>query len=222
MFEYSVPFPTSDESPPVSKRKILILIAILIPVTLFAIALISPDEPVFEVVSETDDYELRAYPAFIVAETRVKADFDQAGGDAFRILVDYIQGNNVGGRNLPMTAPVIQQEQGAQDWLFQFVMAKEYLMPMLPRPLDERVALEQEPARLIAARRYGGGWDQSRYRENEQALLDALAEDGLTPIGAPLFARYNAPFVPGFLRRNEVLAVVEPPAPSASPAQTEN
>ena len=87
-------------------------------------------------------------------------------------------------------------------------MPREYPLSYLPTPADERVSLQRLPARLLAVRRYRGGWGEARYREQEAALLEALAARGATIIGAPIFARYNAPFVPGFLRRNEVLVEV--------------
>lgn len=194
------------------KRKTLLIVALLIPLALFAVALMSLDEPEYEVIEQTDAFELRAYKPFLVAETRVDGDFDEAGSHAFRSLVSYIQGDNQGGRNLPMTAPVNQQRvtDGNDDtWLVQFVMPKEYVLQMLPQPMDEGVTLRQIPARLVAARRYSGGWGEQKYRDNEQALVEALQQERLMPVGAPIFARYNAPFVPGFLRRNEVLVDVE-------------
>jgi hypothetical protein len=230
------------------KRKILIIVAMLVPLALFAVAVMSLDEPDFTLVEQFDDFEFREYPPFVVAETQVDGGFEEAGSPAFRVLIDYIQGGNQGGRNLPMTAPVNQQlvtqqqvnqqpvEGGAaadgerigQDvigrvpmtqsgsettdsWLFQFVMPKEYKLPMLPAPIDGRVTLRRMPARLVAARRYSGGWGEQAYRDNEQVLFEALRSERLTPVGAPVFARYNAPFVPGFLRRNEVLVEVESP-----------
>jgi hypothetical protein len=194
------------------KRKTLFIVAMLIPLALFAVAVMSLDEPEFEVIEQTDAFELRAYKPFVVAETRVDGDFDEVGSRAFRSLVSYIQGDNQGGRNLPMTAPVNQQRVGGDSevtWLFQFVMPKEYVLQMLPQPMDEGVTLRQIPARLVAARRYSGGWGEQKYRYNEQALLEALQREGLVPVGTPIFARYNAPFVPWFLRRNEVLVDVE-------------
>lgn len=194
------------------KRKTLVIVALLIPLALFAVALMSLDEPEYEVIEQTDAFELRAYKPFLVAETRVDGDFDEVGSRAFSSLVSYIQGGNQGGRNLPMTAPVNQQRitDGNDDtWLFQFVMPKEYVLQMLPQPMDEGVTLRQIPARLVAARRYSGDWGEQKYRDNEQALLEALQQERLMPVGAPIFARYNAPFVPGFLRRNEVLVDVE-------------
>jgi hypothetical protein len=194
------------------KRKTLFIVAMLIPLALFAVAVMSLDEPEYEVIEQTDAFELRQYKPFVVAETRVDGDFDEVGSRAFSSLVSYIQGGNQGGRNLPMTAPVNQQriaDDNDDTWLFQFVMPKEYVLQMLPQPMDEAVTLRQIPARLVAARRYSGGWGEQKYRDNEQALLDALRQERLMPVGAPIFARYNAPFVPGFLRRNEVLVDVE-------------
>jgi hypothetical protein len=207
------------------KMKLLIAAAMLIPVVMFAIALLTLDEPEFAVVEEQEAFELRRYAPMIVAETEVEADFIGATKSASSLLVDYVQRGNLGERNLPMLAPVRQQlaedapgdafgEVGAGGdgpWLYQFAMANEYQMSMLPPPKDPQVALRQLPARLIAARRYDGDWSEERYREQEAALLDALQASGLIPISNPVFARYNAPFVPGFLRRNEVLIEVREP-----------
>ncbi len=208
------------------KRKTLIGIAALIPLVMIAIALISLPEPDFEVVAEGDGFELRRYAPFNVAQVQVTADFKDASARAFEPLVSYIQGGNSGSRNLPMMAPVNQQlltdgvasggsisyehltEGVESDWLVQFVMPKEYPMSYLPAPLDERVSLQRLPSRLVAAKRYRGGWGEDRYREQQEDLLAAVYASGRSVIGEPIFARYNAPFVPGLLRRNEVLVEV--------------
>lgn len=91
------------------KRKYLYLAAALIPLVLLAMALLTIDEPRHQIVDTPDGFELRDYAPYIVAETEVTADFAQASDPAFRRLVDYVQGNNVGGRRLPMIAPVMQQ-----------------------------------------------------------------------------------------------------------------
>ena len=192
-------------------RKTLIGIAAVIPLVMIAIALISLPEPDFEVVAEGDGFELRRYAPFNVAQVEVSADFETASPRAFEPLVDYVQGGNSGGRNLPMMAPVYQQpltDESETDWLVQFVMPKEYPMSYLPAPVDDRVSLQRLPSRLMAVKRYRGGWGEDRYREPEADLLAAVSESGRTVIGAPIFARYNASFVPGILRRNEVLVEI--------------
>jgi len=207
-------------------KRFVILAAALIPLALFTMAVVVPDTPVYEVVGEPEGFELRRYAPQIVAETHAAGSFEEADDQGFDTLVAYVKGHNEGGRVLPMLAPVIQQrlaDAGAADrasgrgdepgqdahWRFQFMMAKEYLMSMLPRPASPDVALRQLPERLVAARRYRGGWSEGRFREHEQALLDELRAEGLEPVGSPVFARYNAAFVPGFLRRNEVLVEVD-------------
>jgi hypothetical protein len=207
------------------KTKLLIAAAMLIPVVMFALALLSLDEPDYTMVEEHDDFELRRYAPLIVAETEVEASFEDAPGAASPLLVDYVQRGNQGERNLPMLAPVRQQlaadapgdatgdvgAGGEGPWLYQFAMPKEYRLSMLPQPNDKRVTLRQMPEQLVAVRRYDGNWSEQRYRDEEAALLDALEASGLVTISNPVFARYNAPFVPGFLRRNEVMVEVREP-----------
>lgn len=196
------------------KRKYWIIAGALIPLVLIVAALLSLPEPDYEVVAEGDGYEVRRYQPVNVAETRVDGPFEAASDAAYEVLVGYIQGGNQGGRNLPMMAPVLQQHAEAlaeRDWIFRFIMPKEYPSSYLPPPVDARVELRTLPGRTLAALRYGGGWGEARYRRHEAELLEALRADGLTPIGEPAFARYNTAFTPGFLRRNEVLVEVEDP-----------
>lgn len=193
--------------------KYLIIAAMLLPIVLLALALVSPDGPDYEVLERGDGFELRDYAPLRVAETKVAGSFADADETAYPLLLDYIRGRNATGRKVPMLAPVMQQQTqldgGDAGWLMQFVMAKEYPMSMLPPPAVANVALRQLPRRLVAARRYRGSWDEAHWQEQAVKLLDAVQEAGLLPLGEPVFARYNAPFVPGLLRRNEVLLTVE-------------
>ena len=88
-------------------------------------------------------------------------------------------------------------------------MPSGYTMDTLPEPTDKAVALRTVPGRLVAAIKYSGTWSRKRYEEKLARLLTLIQERGLKPIGEPIFARYNPPFIPWFLRRNEVLLRVE-------------
>ncbi len=74
-------------------------------------------EPAFEVLREEPPFELRAYPALVVASTPMGAGLGEGTGGAFRRLFGYISGDNSGDREVAMTAPVIQQPEvdEAQD-----------------------------------------------------------------------------------------------------------
>ncbi len=65
------------------------------------------EKQAYEVVRTYDDFELRLYPAHVVAEVVVAAPFEDAGNIAFRSLFRYISGVNKPQQKVAMTAPVI-------------------------------------------------------------------------------------------------------------------
>jgi hypothetical protein len=182
------------------------------------------EEPAYEVLLETKYYEVRRYQPYIVAEVDVDEDFKRAGNSAFRVLAGYIFGDNEPQQKMAMTAPVesskgvrmnmtapvtSQAGDGGGPYTYAFVMERKYTMDTLPKPDNPDVRLVQRPERVMAVHRYSGSWSENRYREHEKLLLDALAVDRVETTGSPVFARYNAPFTPWFLRRNEIMVEID-------------
>lgn len=165
------------------------------------------EEPEFTVVETLDKVEIRRYNSYWVAQTRVAGDFGEAGNQAFRPLVDYLSGDNNADEKISMTAPV-QQHSVDNQHVVAFVMPREAVASGLPDPNDAEITLEQVPAQLVAALRYTGNWKESRYRSFEQQLRQQLQASSYDVCGPATWARYNPPFWPGFLRRNEVLIPV--------------
>lgn len=202
----------------------LILLLLFLKGSLMAI-----EEPAYQVIQKNEIYEVRTYAPFIVAQTEVSGNFDAAGNKAFRILFNYISGENQQRENIQMTAPVIQKKSNANGIkidmtapviqqmdenktevsIYSFVMPDSFTLATLPEPLDKRVTLKQIPPRTVAVLEYSGSWSEKRYKEKESILLKALADDGINIIGKPEFARYNSPFSLWFLRRNEILIQIE-------------
>lgn len=178
----------------------------------------------FVLVSRADGIEVRDYPAYLVAETVVAGEQAKAGNTAFGILAGYIFGGNGGSRKIAMTAPVTQvrgealamtspvtQLAGdAGTWRVQFTMPAGWTLETLPKPNDARVKLLEVPARRVAAVRYSGTWSQANYDEHLAVLTTAMAKQGLVGLGAPVWARYDAPWTPWFLRTNEILVELTP------------
>ncbi len=186
---------------------------LLIPiVAMFGIAGGAPamaiEEPRFEVIHVANNYEIRRYEPFIVAEVDVP---DDAGNRAFRILADYIFGNNEPGEKMRMTAPVVSDAPRRDGGLatYAFVMESRYSLDTLPAPVDPRIRIVQKPAQIVAARSYSGRWTEDNFLRHEVSLVSALTIDGLAMRSEPFLARYNGPFTPWFLRRNEVLVELE-------------
>ncbi len=165
------------------------------------------EEPKFEVVETLGKTEIRRYQAYWVAQTKILGDFGEAGNEAFRPLVGYLSGDNNAGEKISMTAPVQQRSMDNQH-VVKFVMPRKAVAGGLPDPTDAAITLEEVPAQLVAALRYSGSWKESRYRDFEQQLRQQLQASSYDICGAATWARYNPPFWPGFLRRNEVLIPV--------------
>jgi hypothetical protein len=177
----------------------------------------------YTVLEKKDDFEIRQYESQIVAETYVSGDLENAGDEGFRRLYAYISGDNQKKQSISMTAPVAQepesekismtapvgQEQKGNQWRITFLMPAEYTLETLPEPLDERVRLVQESGRLMAAVRYSGTWSKASYQKNKAMLEEYIQKRGLSQKGEAVWARYDPPFMPWFLRRNEVLIPVE-------------
>ncbi len=177
----------------------------------------------YTVIEKEDDFEIRQYESQIVAETYVEGELEDVGDEGFRRLYGYISGDNTKKESISMTAPVGQeaksekiamtapvgQEKKDDRWRITFMMPTEYSMETLPEPTDSRVNLVQDPGRLMAAVRYSGTWSEEGFEENKALLEDYLEKRGLTRAGDPIWARYDPPFMPWFLRRNEVLIPIE-------------
>jgi len=174
------------------------------------------DEPPYSVVRTDDTLEVRHYEPYLVAETLVKAPVDEAGNQGFRILAGYIFGGNKGAQRIEMTAPValtptkiamtapVAQSASDGGYLIQFAMPREWTLETLPEPTDPRVTLRAIPARTVAVIRYSGFWSQSSYDDHLKTLKEALAQRGLAWHGEPVWSRYDPPWKPWFLRRNEI------------------
>jgi effector-binding domain-containing protein len=178
----------------------------------------------YTVVRQESGFEVRRYPAHLVAEVEVDGSFESAGNTAFRPLVNYIRGQNMNGRSLAMTAPVLQRREDSDRtpgtvesvttetspgrYVVSFVMPQGSTRESLPDPGDARVAIREVPEELAAAARYSGRWRSASYEKQATRLLRAVRHAGLETIGPPRFARFDPPWTPWFRRRNEVIVPV--------------
>lgn len=164
----------------------------------------------YEVVARYPEFELRHYPEHLVAETAISSSFERAGNLAFPRLARYIGGHNTSARKVAMTAPVVQElDPAAGDaFVIGFVMPADLRADELPAPSDPAVRTRRVPAQTAAALRFSGRWSRASYEKHREALLAALSSAGLEVDGRPRYARYDPPWTPWFLRRNEVIVPV--------------
>ena len=181
------------------------------------------EEPSYNVLATEDNFELRKYSSYIVAEIYVEGDFEAVGSEGFRRLADYIGGKNQKKESISMTAPVSQKpvsEKMAMTapvsqvrengrWRIAFMMPFAYTMDTLPTPNDDRITLREEKEKTVAVVRYSGTWGKTRYLDHETKLMEWISSKDWQIVGASVWARYNPPFMPWFMRRNEILIPVK-------------
>jgi hypothetical protein len=199
------------------------------------------EEPRYELIKAQADFELRRYPPLLVAETLVSGDMDEASRKGFRLLADFIFGNNqlpasAASEKIAMTAPVtvqatstkiamtapvtLEPQGGASDttqWRVHFVMPSQYTLATIAKPRNEAVRLRELPAQWIVAHRFSGFTTAARVESKTQEALHWAAEQGLKVLGAAQLARYDPPWTLPMFRRNEILLQVQGPADQRGP-----
>ena len=185
------------------------------------------EEPEYTILNQVDNFELRRYDPQIVAQTWVTGDQKQAGNKGFKILADYIFGNNTapGGESskismtspvkmqpqradsdqsqkIAMTSPVAMQEQDGK-WRVRFVMPSKYTMQTLPKPNNDEVIIIEVPAKTYGVIKFSGLTGEEKVATKTAQLKEWM--QNLNIVGAPEMARYNPPWTLPFMRRNEVM-----------------
>jgi DNA gyrase inhibitor GyrI len=177
----------------------------------------------YAVVESAGDIELRDYAPMIVAEVQVSGDRKDAINQGFRLIADYIFGNNISQQKLSMTAPVTQQpsekiamtapvmQEAAESgsWNVRFVMPSNYTMETLPKPNKDAVKLMQVAGKRFAVIRFSGTADESSLKEHTDALNAFLLKKKLSATSKPTYGFFNPPWTLPFLRRNEVMVEVD-------------
>lgn len=180
------------------------------------------EQPTYTPVTVDGEFEVRDYPSLVVAEVTRNGSREQGLRDGFQPLARYIFARDRGGERIAMTAPVqqgavapeeeiamtapvTQSPSGDGIWVVQFIMPSALDLADLPAPASDTIRLREVPPRRLATVRFSGRTDDALIAEQEARLRDWLANRSLTPAGPPVYAYYNDPFTPGFLRRNEVM-----------------
>lgn len=174
------------------------------------------EEPDYAVIRKWGAVEVRFYAPYVVAQVVVAGPEDIAGNQGFPILADYIFGKNKGEKQLAaatparfaMTAPVTQTA-ASSGFLVQFVLPKHITLESAPEPVDDRVQLRAVAESKRATIAFSGFWSAANYNEHLEKLQSALRAVNLPWTGEPVYARYNPPWTPWFMRRNEIWLAVQ-------------
>ena len=209
---------------------------------LLSLTLIGPamaiEEPAYKVLTKEDSMEVREYAPFLIAETVVEGDMDQASNKGFRLIADFIFGNNQApdtqaAGKIAMTAPVTLEPQSAKiamtapvtmvpqnpgavmaeakAWRVHFVMPSQYTMATIPKPKNSAVTLREVPTKVFAVHAYTGFNSLSNVQNKTGELMEWAAKKNMKPLGSPQLSRYDPPWTLPMFRRNEIMVEVSMP-----------
>ena len=196
------------------KAMVLGLLFLLVVVGIFAVwgyMSSQVEQSPYTVISQNGAIEVRDYPPMIVAEVITTGPRDQAIRSGFRLLADYIFGNNQSQSAIPMTAPVTQTAVEGQ-WQTRFMMPAAYTMDSLPKPVKDQVQLRQVPPKRFVVIRFSGLPSDEDLKQEQDNLKSAIQSQNLTAISGPIYAFFNPPWTLPPMRRNEIMIEIEKPA----------
>lgn len=216
-----------------------ICLGLLIPISFLITGQVMATEEPKYVVEKTDaPFEVRKYAPILIAETTVEGDMDQASSQGFRVIADFIFGNNaVGNQNqsekIAMTAPVViepqsakiemtapvtiapQQAAGTMEtakiWRVQFVMPSTYSLANIPKPKNDAVRLKEIPSTYFVVMTYSWLNGAEKVQKNIEETLIWAKKNDYQVIGTPQLARYNPPWTLPMFRRNEIMVEIAEP-----------
>lgn len=208
-------------------RRLFFNLSILV-IGLFCIKVVMAiEEPQYEVLLKEQNFEIRVYQPMLIAEVLVEGDMSEASSKGFRLLADYIFGNNEDpfkkrnqkinmtapviieenfSQSISMTAPVVVQQESSHGttWKLFFVMPKEYDLESIPKPKNSLINLMQLPKQYLAVSSFSGWVSHEKFEAKTAELMTWVGLKSYRSLGQAQLSRYNPPWTLPFLRRNEV------------------
>ena len=158
----------------------------------------------YQVIEDLGGFEIRQYQPHILVSTNEPGSMATAGNKSFRRLANYIFGGNDAGRSIAMTAPVLQAQR-EQGFITSFVMPASMSMSQMPSSSDRSLSFSEQPGGKFAAVSFSGLASQPLFDSKATWLRQQLLANQIETAGQAVYARYDGPWTPFFLRHNEVL-----------------
>ena len=170
----------------------------------------------YEVIKQlNEDVEIRQYPEAIGVTSKGSSE-----NGAFRLLFNYISGDNTSNSDIAMTSPVevanastdiamTSPVEVSENNGMMFFLPSQYTQETAPVPTHPDVSLVNVPSRQVASITYSGLDTDSKRDAYEQTLLSLLTENGFAPSGEASYLGYDSPFTLPWNKRHEIIIPIE-------------
>jgi len=159
----------------------------------------------YKVVESFDGFEIRKYEPFLIVSIKTEK---MVGSQGFRYLFNYISGDNKEGKEIPMTAPVLNRIS-VEEASMAFVMPEEFSKENIPKPLQEELLIKEMPSGYYAVLSFKGFNNQLKIEQKIKAFEDLLEKEKLEKQSDFYLARFDPPFTLPPLRKNEILVRIQ-------------
>jgi hypothetical protein len=183
----------------------------------------SIETPKFNIIRKDGKFEVREYQEYITASVEIESDYKGAINEGFRILADYIFGNNrsksridmtgpvteqtAKGKKIEMTAPVTSSKLGeSKKYLISFSMPAKYTLESLPEPMNKMISINKVAPHQAVALKFSGYLSEKIAAKKTQELEEWLKKNNLQAKDDFMVAQYNPPWIPGPFRKNEIIS----------------
>ncbi len=200
---------------------IILAVTLIVWIAGTLLAVRSIEEPKYTLIEKKEEYEIREYEGYIVAEVEVEGTMREALSAWFRQLAGYIFGGNTTKSSIAMTAPVMDTMKSSESIamtvpvmdtlsssgkrIVAFAMPSKYTLDTLPKPDNENIRFIQVSPSRKAVRGYNWYATASRVETQKDILTESLLRDGYKMKWDMISAQYNPPASFPPLRRNEVM-----------------
>ena len=155
----------------------------------------------YQVIKKDGNIEIREYESFFIASTKTRIDNRQSSG--FNNVFNYISGQNNQREKISMTVPVVTTIE--DEYLVTSFLVPQKYHGNIPEPSSSNVFIEEMKQGKFISIRFSGSWSQENYMKHDAKLIKYIEENNITTTSKRYIFRYQGPFVPSILRRNEIL-----------------
>ena len=168
------------------------------------------EQPKYKILKKEGQFEIRSYEDILMSSVRVTGSQYQALRKGFRPLVKYISGKERDGEKISMTAPVIQSTSDRKEsFTVSFSMPSKYQVDNIPKSRNSEIFFEEVGSYRAAVIRFSGRANEELLDLKSYELRQWIEANGYSSVSTAKYLFYNDPSTPGFLRRNEVMIIID-------------
>ena len=197
------------------KMYIIILFSLIIlPLLIFGFWILIPfflENPKYTILEKNNHFQIRKYDEMTIAKITTVGERYEGLRKGFIPLARYIGAKDREGSKISMTAPVMQQKKGYNNWEISFFMPSKFKENQLPTSKNDKIEITTISSSILAVITFNGIATTELLEKKLSKLIKGIEEINYKkiPETEPIYSYYNDPSTPGFLRKNEIMIPVE-------------